>query len=76
VAVCGNEPVPLLDSKKEEERKEEREDSEHHHGVAVPVVPGVHQPITPKKQRETQDPGTAFYTTPICIICNLFGDDI
>jgi hypothetical protein len=55
--------VNLLDSKKEEERKEEKE--EHHHGVAVPVAPEVHQPITPKKSRETQDPGTAFYTTPI-----------
>jgi hypothetical protein len=60
--MCGSEPVPLLDRKKEDGVKE---DSEHLHGVAVPVAPGVHQPITPKKPRETQDPGTAFYTTSI-----------
>jgi hypothetical protein len=54
-----------LDRTKEEERKEEKEESEHHHGIALLVEPEVHQPITPKKPRETQDPGTAFYTTSI-----------
>ncbi len=62
-----SEPVPLLDRKKEDGVKEE---SEHHHGVAVPVAPGVHQSITPKKPRETQDPGNVY------IIHNLFRDNI